>query len=99
MPSIPCLHTLYNNKNINTKACYINVQSKICTYPILKHIYLKKSRFQQGQFYMCTYRPQQQKHKQKGFSKNSRFYMCTYPLEQHKRPHKGLFLENLFLHV
>ena len=34
MPSLTCLHTLYKNININTKAHFQYAQSFMCTYPI-----------------------------------------------------------------
>ena len=39
MPSITCVHTLYNNKNINinTKACCKKFQFYMCTYILLQH--------------------------------------------------------------
>ena len=35
--SVTCILTLYKNTNINTKACFQNSQSYMCTYPLQKH--------------------------------------------------------------
>ena len=41
MPSLTCVHTLYNISTIRTKACCQNTQSYMFTYPLLQHIHKK----------------------------------------------------------
>ena len=37
IPSLTCVHTLYNNKNIHTNAWCLNSQAYMCTYTLKKH--------------------------------------------------------------
>ena len=45
MTTIKCEHTLYNNTNINTKACYQNAQSYMCIEPLQYHKHKQKGYF------------------------------------------------------
>ena len=45
MPSLTYVHTLYNNTNKNTKACFPNSKSYMCTYGPYQHKHKQKCLF------------------------------------------------------
>ena len=75
--SLTCVHTLYTNTNINTKGCFQNAHSYMCTYTLnIKNINTNDC-CHNAQSYMCTYLLQQHKHKQKGSFPKTQSYIFT----------------------
>ena len=94
MHSLTCLHTIYNNTNINTNNKDHQYHNYICTYPLQQHTQ-KKLVFKFRSLHV--YIPSTKKIiKTKAHFQISWSYMCTYTLQQHKHKHSGSFKNTQF---
>ena len=67
IPLLICVHTLYNNTNINIKSYFQISKSFMCKYPLQQHKHIHKGYLPNSQSYMCTYHLQQHIPKHKCF--------------------------------
>ena len=94
--SITCVHTLYNNTNINTNTCCQNYQSYMYTYPLQQ----QKRKHKESMPYMPSITCVHTLYSITNINirvhfQNYQSYICTYHLQQHKHKHKLSF----FIHV
>ena len=82
--SLTCIHTIYNNTDIHTKASCQNPQSHMCTYTLKQHKHKPKRLLPKTSSFICVHTLYNNSNiNTKACFQNAQYYVCICHIQQH----------------